>query len=366
MSDADDEATDGTDDGPDDEPVVTHAHGAGTGAMREFIDDSVLPRFDGEEPDAVGADARADAVGLGALDDGAVLPIAGDRSVVVTTDSHVVTPPFFPGGDIGRLAVAGTVNDLAVMGATEPLTLTCSLVVEEGVPLSTVERVLDSMRTTCEAAGCTIHTGDTKVMGSGELDTIAINTTGVGVVPRGEHVPDAGLAPGDVLVLTGTVGDHGIALLSEREGFDFEGDLESDVAAVNDLVATAMAAGDVTAMKDPTRGGFAGAVNEMVEKAGVGAVVDEQAVPVAGVVASAGEVLGIDPLDVANEGKVLLGVAAEDADDVVAALRDHPQGRDAAVIGEVVDDHPGRVVLDTGLGRRYLTPPEGEQLPRIC
>jgi hydrogenase expression/formation protein HypE len=357
MSDTDDTPTDGSDEDGDG-PVVTHAHGAGTGKMQSFLDDSVVPRFEGA--------ASEDGVGLGALDDGAVLPVDGDSSVVVTTDSHVVTPPFFPGGDIGRLSVAGTVNDLAVMGATEPLTLTCSLVVEEGVPVATVERVLDSMRDACEEAGCRIHTGDTKVMGSGELDTIAINTTGVGVLERGGHVPDAGLSPGDALVLTGPVGDHGIALLSEREGFDFGGDLESDVAPVNDLVAAAMDAGEVTAMKDPTRGGFAGVVNEMVEKADVGAVVDERAIPIDGAVSSAGEMLGIDPLDVANEGKVLMGVAAEDADDVVAALAAHPLGAEAAVVGEVVDDHPGRVVLDTGLGRRYLTAPEGEQLPRIC
>ncbi|MEF8838377.1 MAG: hydrogenase expression/formation protein HypE [Haloarculaceae archaeon] len=365
-ADGTDETPDDTDETPDDEPVVTHAHGAGTGAMQAFIDDSVLPRFDGEVHHAADEDAGAEAVGLGALDDGAVLPIAGDQSVVVTTDSHVVTPPFFSGGDIGRLAVAGTVNDLAVMGATEPLTLTCSLVVEEGVPLSTVDRVLDSMRAACEAAGCDIHTGDTKVMGSGELDTIAVNTTGVGVVPRGEHVPDSGLSPGDALVLSGTVGDHGIALLSEREGFDFEGDLESDVAPVNGLVRAAMDAGEVTAMKDPTRGGFATAINEMVAKAGVGATIEERSVPVSGSVASAGEVLGIDPFDVANEGKVVLGVAAGDAAAVVSALRDHPEGREAAVVGRVTEDHPGRVVLDTGLGRRYLSEPEGQQLPRIC
>ena len=338
---------------------ITHAHGAGTGQMTDLLEETVLPQFaaDGEPETAP--------VGLAALDDGAVHAV-GDRSVVVTTDSHVVSPRTFPGGDLGRIAVAGTVNDLAVMGATEPLTLTCSLVVEEGTPVSDLEAVLESMAATCEAAGCAITTGDTKVMGSGEVDGIVVNTTGVGVLPRGEHVPDAGLSPGDKLLVSGPVGDHGIALLAEREGFDLEGDLESDVAPVNDLVAAALEAGDVTAMKDPTRGGLATALNEMVRKAAVGATIDETAIPIRESVASAGELLGIDPLDVANEGKVVLGVASDDADAVLEAIRDHPMGEAAAIVGEVTDEHTGRVVIDTGFGRRYLSEPEGVQLPRIC
>jgi hydrogenase expression/formation protein HypE len=339
-----------------DEETITVAHGAGTGKTRQFLEDSVLSRF--------GGDADGPAVGLGALDDGAVHEI-GDQSVVVTTDSHVVSPLTFPGGDIGRLAVAGTVNDLAVMGATEPLSLTCSFVVEAGTSVALLEEIVDSMQATCEAAGCAVTTGDTKVMGSGEVDGVVVNTTGVGVVPRGEHVPDAGLSPGDELVLSGPVGDHGITLLAEREGFDIEGDLTSDVAPVNDLVTAALDAGTVTAMKDPTRGGLATALNGMVGKAGVGAVLDETAIPVRESVAAAGELLGIDPFDVANEGKVVFGVAAGEGDAVVDALRAAGAG-EAAVVGEVTDDHAGRVVLDTGFGRRYLSEPEGEQLPRIC
>ncbi|MFC7134521.1 MULTISPECIES: hydrogenase expression/formation protein HypE [Salinibaculum] len=335
--------------------VVTTAHGSGGGQMRSLIGDLVLSRFE-----------DAGDVGLHDLDDGAVLPVDDDQSLVVTTDSHVVKPPVFPGGDIGRLAVAGTVNDLAVMGATEPLALSCSLVVEEGVEMDFLDTVLASARATCEEAGCSVVTGDTKVMGSGDVDRLVVNTTGVGLVPRGHHVADAGLSPGDAIVVSGTLGDHGIALLSEREGFDFEGDLESDVAPVNDLVAAALDAGEVTAMKDPTRGGFATSINEMVGKADVGAEIDERSVPVADSVAAAGEVLGIEPFDVANEGKVVFGVAPEDAEDVLAALQDQPLGADAAIVGEATADHPGRVVLDTGLGRRYLTEPEGEQLPRIC
>ena len=342
-----------------DDETVTVAHGSGAGKTREFIEDSICSRF-------ADGDGTGDlAVGLGALDDGAVHEL-GDQSVVVTTDSHVVSPLSFPGGDIGRLAVSGTVNDLAVMGATDPLSLTCSLVVEAGTSVDLLEEILDSMQAACEAADCAITTGDTKVMGSGEVDGIVINTTGVGVVPRGEHVPDAGLSPGDKLVVSGPVGDHGITLLAEREGFDIDGDLTSDVAPINDVVDAALDAGTVTAMKDPTRGGLATALNEMVRKADVGATVDETAIPVREPVAAAGELLGIDPFDVANEGKVVFGVEAADAEAVVEAIRSTQRGSDAAVIGEVTADNAGRVVLDTGFGRRYLSEPEGEQLPRIC
>jgi len=342
-----------------DDETVTVAHGSGAGKTREFIEDSICSRF-------ADGDGTGDlAVGLGALDDGAVHEL-GDQSVVVTTDSHVVSPLSFPGGDIGRLAVSGTVNDLAVMGATDPLSLTCSLVVEAGTSVDLLEEILDSMQATCEEAGCAITTGDTKVMGSGEVDGLVINTTGVGVVPRGEHVPDAGLSPGDKLVVSGPVGDHGITLLAEREGFDIDGDLTSDVAPINDVVDAALDAGTVTAMKDPTRGGLATALNEMVRKADVGATVDETAIPVRESVAATGELLGIDPFDVANEGKVVFGVDAADAEAVVEAIRSTERGSDAAVIGEVTADNAGRVVLDTGFGRRYLSEPEGEQLPRIC
>ncbi|AFZ73344.1 hydrogenase expression/formation protein HypE [Natronobacterium gregoryi] len=341
--------------------VVTLAHGAGAGSMRALIDDLAVSRFADEDEPA------ADEVGLAALDDGSVHPLeSGDGSVVHTTDSHVVSPPVFPGGDVGRLAVAGTVNDLAVMGATDPLGLTCSLIVQEGYPMSKLESVFESMQTACEEAGVRITTGDTKVMRSDEVDGPVINTAGVGVVPPGGAVTDAGLSPGDAVIVSGTVGDHGIALLSEREGFGFGGDLESDVAPVNDLVRAAMDAGSVTAMKDPTRGGLATTLNEIAEKSGVGLELDEQSIPIDDAIASAGEVLGIDPLSVANEGKAVLGVDADDADAVLEAIRAHPTGSDAAIVGHATADHTGRVVLDTGFGRRYLSEPEGEVLPRIC
>lgn len=339
------------------EEVVTTAHGSGGAQMRELVQSLVVDRFESD---------RETEVGLPALDDGAVIPVNDEHSLVVTTDSHVVTPPEFPGGDIGRLSVAGTVNDLAVMGATKPLALTFSLIIEEGVSVEFLDRVTTSVHETCKEAGCEVVTGDTKVMGSGELDTIAINTTGIGLIPAGTAVTDAGLLPGDRLIVSGTLGDHGIALLSEREGFDFEGDLKSDVAPVNELVETALDAGEVTAMKDPTRGGFATAITEMVGKSSVGAEIQEQDVPVAGSVAAAGEVLGIEPFEVANEGKVIMGVAAADVEAVLEAIREHPLGKNAAIVGTVNEEDIGRVVLDTGLGRRYLSEAAGEPLPRIC
>ena len=337
--------------------VITAAHGAGGEQMRELIHHLVDDRFD---------DAIEGGIGLDALDDGAVIPLGDAGSLVVTTDSHVVTPIRFPGGDIGRLAICGTVNDLAVMGATSPLGLTSSFVIEEGTELSLVESVSESMRAACDEAGCSVVTGDTKVMGQGELDTLIVNTTGLALVPAGEHVSDAGLTPGDAVVVSGTVGDHGISLLAAREGFDFEGDLESDVAPLNGLVAEAMAAGRITAMKDPTRGGLAGALNEMAEKAGVGIEIRESDVPVDSGVASASSVLGIEPMNVANEGVVVFGVADDDTDAVLEAIRAHPLGGSASIVGRATDVHPGSIVLDTGLGRRYLREPAGAQLPRIC
>ena len=346
----------------DEADVVTLAHGAGGEAMRSLVETLAVSRFaDGSSADTAGA------VGLAALDDGSAHPLPGtDISVVLTTDSHVVTPPTFPGGDIGRLSVAGTVNDLAVMGVPDPLALTCGLVVEEGTPTADLERFLESMREAAVEAGVEITTGDTKVMGAGELDGPVFNTTAVGAIPSAAVVTDAGLSPGDAIVLSGTVGDHGIALLAEREGFEFGGDLESDVAPINGLVAAATDAGRVTAMTDPTRGGLATALNEMAEKSGVGLEIEEQAIPIDDAVASAGEVLGIDPLTVANEGKVVFSVDSEDAEAVLTALRERPLGSNAALIGWVTGDHPGRVVLDTGFGNRYLSEPTGEALPRIC
>ncbi len=338
------------------EELITLRHGAGGRAMRLLIAETLAAGF---------VDTPVDGIGLAAMDDGAALRL-GDRWLVVTTDSHVVQPIFFPGGDIGRLAIAGTVNDLAMMGATEPLGLTSAVIVEEGFRRSDLERIQRSMLETCREAGVAIVTGDTKVMGRGELDGIVINTTGVAVADA--VVPDAGLRPGDRIILTGSIGDHGIALMARRHNLAFEAELQSDVAPINALVraALAVAARAVTAMKDPTRGGVASALHEMAEKSGVGIVIEEPQVPITPVVRSAAEMLGLDPFHIANEGKAILGVRPDAADAVLAALRAHPLGRAAAIVGECIADHVGRVILDTGLGRRLMAEAEGEPLPRIC
>lgn len=335
---------------------ISLKYGAGGRAMRALIETVFV---NGSKPPLDGG------VGLAAMDDGAAIRV-GDQWLVVTTDSHVIHPVFFPGGDIGRLSVAGTVNDLAMMGATEPLALTCGLILEEGFPLAELERIHVSIRDTCEEAGAAIVTGDTKVMGRGELDRIVLNTTGVALTDR--VVPDAGLRAGDVLLVTGTMGDHGLAVLAVRNGLGLEGDLRSDVAPINGLIRAALAAGGegVVAMKDPTRGGLASALHEMAAKGRVGILLDEAAVPVAPCVRAAAELLGIDPFHVANEGKAVIGVRPEAADRVLDALRSHPLGRNAAVIGTCLETHAGAVILDTGFGRRLLAEPEGEPLPRIC
>ncbi len=340
---------------PQDE-IITLKHGAGGRAMRMLIEDKLAAGF---------LDGSPEGHGLAAFDDGAALPI-GDRWLVVTTDSHVIHPIFFPGGDIGRLAVAGTVNDLAVMGATEILGLTSAIVIEEGFRQSDLERIQLSMQETCRETTARIVTGDTKVMGRGELDGVIINTTGVAIADT--VISDSGLSPGHRIILTGPIGDHGIALMAARRGLGLDGDLRSDVAPINGLIRAALdaAPGAITAMKDPTRGGLASALTEMAEKSRVGILIEESAVPIRPVVRSAAEVLGLDPFHIANEGVAAIGVKAEAADAVLEALRSHPQGAAAAIVGTCLEEHTGRLILDTGFGRRLLTEPEGEPLPRIC
>lgn len=341
------------------EARVTLRDGAGGGAMRALVEQLLAAPFLGANGNGAGG------VGLAAMDDGAALRV-GDGWLVVTTDSHVIHPIVFPGGDIGRLAVAGTVNDLAMMGATRALGLTCAMIIEEGFLRADLERIVASMAATCREAGATVVTGDTKVMGRGELDGIVINTTGVALTDR--IVTDAGLRPGDRIVVSGTIADHGFAILSARHGLALDGALASDVAPLAGLVDALLAAGgdEVVALKDPTRGGVASALHEMATKSRVGVVLDETALPIGDAVRAASELTGIDPLHVANEGKLVAGVRPAALDAVLAALRAHPLGRDAACIGVSTEEHAGRVVLDTGFGRRLVTEPEGEPLPRIC
>jgi hydrogenase expression/formation protein HypE len=262
--------------------------------------------------------------------------------------------------------VCGTVNDLAMMGATEVLALTCAAVIEEGFPRAALERIQASIREACREAGATIVTGDTKVMGRGEIDGIVLNTTGIGLTDR--VVSDCGLSPGDRILVTGAIGDHGLAIMAARHALALEGELASDVAPINGLIRAALAAADgaIVAMKDPTRGGLSSALHEMAEKSRVGIVLEERQVPVHDAVRAAADLLGIDPLHVANEGKAVMGVRPDAADRVLAALRAHPLGREARAVGTCVSERPGSIILDTGVGRRLLAEPEGEPLPRIC
>jgi len=302
---------------------------------------------------------------LDRLDDSAVVPFSG--RLAFTTDSYVVNPIFFPGGDIGRLAVCGTVNDLSMVGAT-PLFLSLAFIIEEGLLVDELERVLVSVQAAASEAQIQIITGDTKVVNRGSADRLFVNTAGVGRVPEGIDISGSNAKPGDKVILSGTIGDHGIAVLSQREGLGFSTKLESDCAPLNGLVAEMMAASTrIHSLRDPTRGGLATTLNELAAQSKVGIRIEEEAIPVRDEVRGACEMLGIDPLYVANEGKLVALVAAEDAEAVLERMRRHRYGTDAAIIGEVRPDHPGRVVMKTTLGAsRIVDMLVGDPLPRIC
>ncbi len=339
---------------PFSEERITGLHGAGGELMQRLISEVILPLFPLKS---------AGPLGLEALDDGAVLSLHGGR-LVVTTDSHVVKPLEFPGGDIGVLAACGTVNDLAVMGA-RPVAVTLGLVVEEGFPIEELKRYLSSFAAVLSDLGVAVVAGDTKVMGAGELDGLVLATTGIGVAEG--FVSDSGLKPGDRILVTGSVGDHGMAILAAREGLPLEGEIRSDVAPVWPLVERALRVGGVSAMKDPTRGGLAAALNEMARKARVGILVREEEIPVTPEVKGLAELLGISPLSLACEGRAVIGVSPDRAEAVLDALRAEPLGREARIIGEAVEAYPGKVVLETGVGgKRFLEMPLGDPVPRIC
>lgn len=333
---------------------VSLKQGGGGRAMRSLIEKLFVRDF---------ATLPFDGVGISAMDDGAAVKI-GDEWLVITTDSHVIHPIFFPGGDIGRLSISGTVNDLAMMGATNVLAMTCSVILEEGFALESLETIQQSMVAACREAHAPVVTGDTKVMGRGEIDGIVINTCGIGLTRT--LIRDNGLSVGDRIIVTGSIGEHGLAVMAARHGIEIDGNLVSDVAPMNSMIASILESGVITAMKDPTRGGVSSALHEMASKSKVGIVVNERTVPVMSAVRAVGELLGIDPLHVANEGKALIGVRADAAESVLAKLRAHPLGQRAAIIGTCVAERPGSIVLDTGFGRRLLAEPEGEPLPRIC
>ncbi len=306
---------------------------------------------------------------LAPLEDQAVIPleVPANSRLAFTTDSFVVRPLFFPGGNIGTLAVNGTVNDLAVGGA-EPRYLSAAFILEEGLPMADLQRVVASMRQACDEAGVTLVTGDTKVVDRGKGDQMFITTAGIGFVPAGRNLSIAAARPGDVIILSGTLGDHGITIMSVREGIEFETALESDCASLADLTRSMLqACPSIRCMRDPTRGGLSSALNELADASKVGVRLAESALPVRREVKAACEILGLDPLYVANEGKLIAVVPQTDAVRLLAVMRDHPLGKEAAIVGTVVSDHPGMVVMNSLVGgERVVTLLAGEQLPRIC
>ncbi len=338
---------------------IVLGHGSGGTLSADLIRRTFLPAFNNRV--------------LAALEDQAVVSLPGlenghaDFRLAFTTDAFVVRPIFFPGGDIGRLAVHGTVNDLAVGGA-RPLFLSAAFILEEGLSVADLERIVRSMKLACDEAGVTLVTGDTKVVDRGKGDQIFITTSGVGVVPSSRSLSIRSARPGDVILLSGTIGDHGIAILSVREGIEFETVLESDTAPLHDLTRTMLeACPNLRCMRDPTRGGLSSTLNELAEASQVGIILREDAIPIRPEVRGACEMLGLDPLYVANEGKLIAVVPPEDADRLLATMRQHPLGRNAARIGTVVDEHPRMVVMDSLVGgKRVVTMLAGEQLPRIC
>jgi hydrogenase expression/formation protein HypE len=303
---------------------------------------------------------------LAPLDDAAVLRL-GEQRLAFTTDSYVVSPLFFPGGDIGKLAVCGTVNDLAMSGA-RPLFLSAGFILEEGFPLASLEKIVASMARTAAEAGVQIVTGDTKVVNRGGADGVFINTAGIGLIPEGVRIAGSLARPGDRILLSGSIGDHGMAILSSREGLELSTSLTSDCAPLNDLVAAMLAVSPrIRCLRDPTRGGVAGTLNELARQSRVGLWIEEAGIPIKEEVRGACELLGFDPMILANEGKLVAVVAAEDAEKILQRMRAHPRGRDAAIIGEVREDPAGKVILRTRLGSsRIVDMLVGEALPRIC
>ncbi len=331
---------------------IVLGHGSGGKLSQDLIQKIVLPRFRNEW--------------IAPLHDGAIVPVNGTR-VAFSTDSYVVHPLFFPGGDIGKLAIHGTVNDLAMCGG-KPLYLSSALILEEGTPSEDLVRVVDSMREAALEAGVALVTGDTKVVDRGKADGIFINTSGIGIVPDGVNISASRAVPGDKILVSGSIAMHGIAILSVREGLEFESEIASDTAPLNGLVAAMLAeCPDIHVLRDPTRGGVTSALTEIAQGAGVGMLLDEASIPIDEEVKGACEILGLDPLYVANEGKLLAIVAAADAARVLAAMRQHPLGRDAAIIGEVTSQYRSFVAIKTRVGgTRVVDMLPGEQLPRIC
>ena len=332
--------------------TVLLGHGSGGKLSADLVRDIFLPAF--RNP------------ALSRLDDQAIVRVNGAR-IALTTDSFVVKPLFFPGGDIGSLAVHGTINDLA-MGGAKPLFLTAAFILEEGLAMETLRRVVLSLQRAAESAGVQVVTGDTKVVEKGSGDGLFINTTGVGIVSGDIEMSADRAQPGDKVLLSGSIGNHGIAILAQREGLEFETTIESDSAALHTLTESMLEAShNIRCMRDPTRGGLSSTLNEIAERSQVAIQIEEAAIPICDDVKGACELLGLDPLYVANEGRLVAIVASRDAERVLAAMRQHPLGRDAGIIGTVSSGHPGMVTMRTPLGTtRIVDMLAGDQLPRIC
>lgn len=341
------------------------AHGSGGQLSHDLIRDLFLPHF--PAPTLAKLDDAAVLQPLASAATGAQPNISGPSRLAFTTDSYVVKPLFFNGGDIGRLAVCGTVNDLAMVGAT-PLYLSAGFVIEEGLELETLRRVVASMKASAEEAGVEIVAGDTKVVERGGADKLFINTAGLGVVPSGIEISASNAQPGDLVILSGAIGDHGLAVLSEREGLAFKSQLASDAAPLNHLVAAMLKASpEIHVLRDPTRGGLATTLNEIARQSQVAMAIEESRIPIHEDVRAACEMLGYDPLYVANEGKLVAIVAPHAAEAVLQAMQSDPYGKEAAIIGEVIAQPAGKVLLRTGIGgTRIVDMLAGEMLPRIC
>ncbi|QPK65240.1 hydrogenase expression/formation protein HypE [Methylomonas sp. LL1] len=332
---------------------VDLSHGGGGRAMAQLIDELFLKHFDNDL--------------LRQHNDQALFSVPAGR-FVISTDGHVISPLFFPGGDIGSLAVHGTVNDVAMSGA-KPLYLAAGFILEEGLPLADLERIVISMAAAAQKAGTPIVTGDTKVVERGKGDGVFITTTGVGIVPEGVTISGDRAKPGHAILVSGSMGDHGVAIMAGREHLEFETSIVSDSAALHELVAAMVAAAgsEIHCLRDPTRGGLATALNELARQSGVGMVIDEARIPMKAQVKAACEILGLDPLYVANEGKLVCICSAIAAEQLLHVMQAHPLGRDAAIIGEVIADAHGFVQMRTAFGgSRIVDWPVGEQLPRIC
>jgi len=331
------------------------SHGAGGEVMGKLISETIVNNLSKKSVNG--------GIGLDALDDGATIPF-GDNEIVITTDGHTINPLFFPGGDIGRISAAGTINDVSVMGA-KPLAITNAMIIKEGFSIDDLEKIVKSMDETCMEADVAIIAGDTKVMEQDKIDEMVIVTTGIGIVEGDKAIKDSTLEVGDKIIISGSVGDHGMSLMSFREGFGFETDLKSDVAPVWGMVEKALEIGGVTAMKDPTRGGLANAINEMASKSNVGAILQDDEIPIKQQVKAVSDMLGIDPYEVANEGKVLMGVRPDLAEETLKAISKDKYGKDAAIIGEVVSGK--HVLIETSVGgQRILESPIADPVPRVC